>query len=56
MALSMMLPGLFAGLLSDTLGYAHYFILVMGCCAVTFLVTAFLRIDPSFGKKSGGLK
>ena len=23
----------------------------MACCAITFLVTAFLKIDPDFGKK-----
>lgn len=23
----------------------------MACCAITFLVTAFLKIDPNFGKK-----
>jgi hypothetical protein len=28
-----------------------FFIIVMACCAITFLVTAFLKIDPNFGKK-----
>jgi len=23
----------------------------MACCAVTFVVTAFIKIDPNFGKK-----
>ena len=52
MALSMMIPGLFAGALQELVGYRHFFIIVMICCAVTFIVTAFLKIDPDFGKKS----
>ena len=28
-----------------------FFIFVMACCLITFLVTAFLKIDPEFGKK-----
>ena len=51
MALSMMIPGLFAGALQEAVGYKHFFIIVMACCAVTFIVTSFLKIDPEFGKK-----
>lgn len=51
MALSMMIPGLFAGALQEIVGYRHFFIIVMASCAVTFIVTAFLKIDPDFGKK-----
>ena len=51
MALSMMIPGLFAGALQESVGYRAFFIIVMACCAVTFLVTAFLKINPAFGKK-----
>lgn len=51
MSLSMMLLGLFAGALQETMGYRHYFILVILCCTVTYLVTAFLKIDPQFGKR-----
>ena len=47
----MMIPGLFAGALQEAVGYRAFFIIVMICCAVTFLVTAFLKIDPQFGKK-----
>ena len=49
--LGLMLPGMIAGLLKDTVGYRTFFIIVMGLCAVTFLVSAFIKIDPSFGKK-----
>ena len=51
MALSMMIPGLFAGALQEAVGYRAFFLVVMACCAVTFIVTAFLKIDPEFGKK-----
>lgn len=51
MSLSMMLVGLFAGTLQEMLGYRHFFIFVILCCSVTFLVTAFLKIDPTFGKR-----
>ena len=51
MALGMMLPGMAAGWLQEILGYQHFFIWIMICCAVTFFVTAQLRIDADFGKK-----
>ena len=53
MALSMMIPGFFAGMLQEALGYSGFFVLVMICCLATVAVTAFLpsRIDPGYGKK-----
>lgn len=51
MALSMMLPGLIAGWLQETLGYTTFFVVVIACCSLTFIVTALLKIDPEFGKK-----
>lgn len=51
MALGMMLPGMAAGKLQELMGYEHFFIWVMVCCAATFAVTALLKIDPAFGKK-----
>ncbi len=51
MALSMMLPGLVAGYLQELLGYQWFFIVVVLTCAVTFIVTAFIDVDPEFGKK-----
>ena len=51
MALGMMLPGMMAGWLQETIGYQHFFVFVVICCAVTFAVCAFLKIDPEFGKK-----
>lgn len=51
MALSMMIPGLFAGALQEAVGYQTFFIIVCCFCAVTYLVTSFIKIDPHFGKK-----
>lgn len=53
MALSMMIPGLFAGALQEAVGYRLFFIIVVCSCLVTYIVSAFLKIDPSFGKKTG---
>ena len=51
MALSMMIPGLFAGALQESVGYQAFFIIVVACCAMTYIVSALLKIDPEFGKK-----
>lgn len=51
MALGMMLPGMTAGWLQEQLGYVNFFWWVMGCCLITLAVTAFLKIDPAFGRK-----
>jgi len=51
MALSMMIPGLFAGALQEAVGYQAFFLIVVGCCAMTYIVSALLKIDPEFGKK-----
>ena len=52
MALSMMIPGLFAGALQEAVGYRMFFIIVMLSCALTYIVTAFLKIEADFGKKT----
>lgn len=52
MALGMMLPGMAAGWLQETIGYRHFFVWTILCCLVTFIITAFLKIDPQFGKKN----
>lgn len=51
MALSMMLPGMIAGYIQESVGYVHFFIFVMICCLVTVGVTSMLKVDPEFGKK-----
>ena len=47
MALGLMLPGMAAGWLQEQMGYENFFWWVMGCCLVTLLVTACLKIDPN---------
>ena len=51
MALSMMIPGLFAGYIQEAIGYTGFFILVMICCLVTVGVTFAIKVDPEYGKK-----
>ncbi len=53
MALSMMVPGMFAGMLQEAVGYTGFFVVVMVCCLATIAVTAVLpsRIDATYGKK-----
>ncbi len=51
MALGMMLPGMAAGWLQETIGYRHFFLWTIICCITTIGVCAFLKIDPKFGKK-----
>lgn len=52
MALGMMIPGMIAGWLQESIGYTHFFILVTIACVATVAVSYFVRIDPEFGKKS----
>ena len=49
--LGLMLPGMVSGYIKDAVGYQMFFVIVMASCAITFIVTAFLKIDPLFGKK-----
>ncbi|MDE6283626.1 MAG: MFS transporter [Muribaculaceae bacterium] len=51
MALGMMIPGLAAGWLADTLGYLNFFILTIICCATTIGVCYLIKVSPEFGKK-----
>ena len=50
MSLGMMLPGMFAGQLQESMGYNIFFIWVTACTIVTFIVSALIKIDPGFGK------
>ena len=53
MALSMLVPGLFAGYLQEAVGYRAFFWVVMACCAATVAVTFFIdkKIDSVYGRK-----
>ncbi len=52
MALGMMIPGMFAGWIQEKLGYVDFFWWIMVCCIVTLAVTAIIKVDPEFGKKT----
>ena len=64
MAIGMMVPGMFAGWLHQYIdkyeffasgfnqGFINFFWFVVLSSTLTFLVCSFLKIDPSFGKKS----
>jgi PAT family beta-lactamase induction signal transducer AmpG len=49
--LGQMLPGMVSGYIKDAVGYQVFFNIVMVTCIITFVVTAFLKIEPEFGKK-----
>lgn len=53
MALSMMIPGMFAGYIQEALGYVGFFWMVIACCAATLIITVFARraVDEDYGKK-----
>ena len=51
MALSMLIPGLFAGALAQYVGYRIFFIIVMLSCMLPFFEASFLKIDSEFGRK-----
>jgi PAT family beta-lactamase induction signal transducer AmpG len=52
MALGMMVPGMAAGWIQDHLGYLNFFLWVLVVSVPSFFVTALLKIDSSFGRKS----
>ena len=47
MAMSMMIPGLFAGALAQAVGYQWFFIIVMASCILPFAVAAMLKIPDT---------
>ena len=51
MALSMMIPGMVAGYIQESIGYTAFFVFVMICCLVTVAVTLCVKVDPEYGKK-----
>jgi PAT family beta-lactamase induction signal transducer AmpG len=52
MAAGIMLPGMAAGWIQEQVGYPVFFGLVCVATLPSFLVTAFLKVDPSFGRKA----
>lgn len=53
MALGMMIPGMYAGDIQESLGYTNFFIWVCICTIPPFIIAPLLKIDKDFGIKSG---
>ena len=51
MALGMMLPGMFSGMIQEAVGYKNFFLWVILSTIPGFLVAALARVDPQFGRK-----
>jgi len=51
MALGMMGPGMLSGYLQEFLGYKNFFLWVILATIPGFLVAAFAKVDPLFGRK-----
>lgn len=53
MAASMLLPGMVAGYIQEAVGYDNFFVMVMGCCIATLVVTFYVdrKVDPNYGRK-----
>jgi PAT family beta-lactamase induction signal transducer AmpG len=51
MALSMMIPGIFAGMIQEALGYPNFFVWILLTMVPGFFITKMLKIDSEFGKK-----
>jgi PAT family beta-lactamase induction signal transducer AmpG len=51
MALSMMIPGLFSGMIQEALGYKMFFLWIMLTIIPSIIILKFLPIEYSFGKK-----
>ncbi|HEX2101807.1 MAG TPA: MFS transporter, partial [Candidatus Synoicihabitans sp.] len=52
MALGVMLPGMAAGWVQEQLGYLNFFVWVCAATLPSFFVTALVKVDPSFGRKT----
>jgi PAT family beta-lactamase induction signal transducer AmpG len=51
MAVGMMIPGMFSGMIQEWLGYQNFFIWVMIATIPSFIILKFIDIDPAFGRK-----
>jgi MFS transporter, PAT family, beta-lactamase induction signal transducer AmpG len=56
MALGMMLPGMASGWIQEHIGYPKFFVWVLIAAIPSLVVTAFVKIDPAFGKKKAALQ
>lgn len=51
MALGMMIPGMWSGTLQASIGYLNFFVWVMIATIPSFVISYFVPLDPTFGKK-----
>jgi PAT family beta-lactamase induction signal transducer AmpG len=52
MALSMMIPGMFSGALSDFMGYKLFFVWILITMVPGFFITKLIPLDPNYGKNN----
>lgn len=52
MALGMMIPGMLSGWFQELIGYQYFFIWVLVATVPSFIVTALVPLDRSFGRKT----
>lgn len=53
MALGMMVPGMFSGIIQEAVGYKYFFIWVVIAMLPSFIITRFVGVEESFGKNNG---
>lgn len=51
MALGMMVPGMFSGMIQEALGYKYFFVWILITIIPTLLIIKFLPLEHQFGKK-----
>lgn len=51
MALGMMIPGMFSGMIQESLGYKLFFAWILLATIPSFIVAKFVKIEPAFGIK-----
>lgn len=52
MALGMMIPGMFSGMIQEAIGYKYFFIWVCIATIPSFILAKYISIDSSFGKRN----
>ncbi|MDQ7818771.1 MAG: MFS transporter [Melioribacteraceae bacterium] len=52
MALGMMVPGMFSGMIQESIGYKYFFIWVLIAAIPSFIITKYIPLDSTFGKKT----
>lgn len=52
MALGMMVPGMFSGIIQEAIGYKYFFIWVLIASIPSFIIAKYIPLDYTFGKKT----